>query len=164
MNEITCLLLICAVIFLGGIVLNWIVERVKTSRFTDSFKDSFSKTNLPILSLFQGDIKYNFIVDTGSTCNVINSAVLRKLKHSKMQYTGDVVVASGDKTEDNKFVNIAFISSSGETFVEDFVVLNLKDAIKDTEEELGEKIAGIIGNDFLSHYGKQISFKNYTIR
>ena len=32
MNEITCLLLICAVVFLGGIVINILVDRLKASK------------------------------------------------------------------------------------------------------------------------------------
>lgn len=164
MNEITCLLLICAVVFLGGIVINILVDKLKASKTAETFKEQFDKTNLPILSLYQGDKKYNFIVDTGSTCNVINTGVLKKLKHTKQSSIASTVTASGDVQHNNSVVNISFTSSRNEMFVEDFISLDIKEAIKSTEEELGEKIAGILGNEFLNHYSKQISFKDFTIK
>ena len=95
---------------------------------------------------------------------MINTGVLKRLKHTKQPSVASTVTASGDIQHNNSIVNISFTSSRKEVFVEDFIALDIKEAIKSTEEELGEKIDGILGNEFLNHYSKQISFKDFTIK
>ena len=164
MNELTCLLLISAVVFLGGLNLNFIIKTLIRNKHRESLKEQFDKTNLLILPLYQKDGKYNFVVDTGSTCNLIKPKLLRKLVHTKYKCDTETVIASGESISGGEVANIMFASPSGEVFVEDFIILDgLDAALKSTEKELGEKVAGILGTDFLRHYSKILDFNNCTI-
>lgn len=45
-----------------------------------SFDYTLNNTKLPIISIMIENIKINFIIDTGSTCNLIDSNVVEYLK------------------------------------------------------------------------------------
>ena len=66
---------VCVFGAIGMIVRKWI-HRIRTKI---SFEQSLKKSELIIIPLYNNGKKLNFVVDSGSTCNIINASVVGEL-------------------------------------------------------------------------------------
>lgn len=60
-------------------IINKLLGKPKDSM---SFMESMNLVNLPIVTFFQGDKRFNFLLDTGSNSSVIDKNVLKNIKHT----------------------------------------------------------------------------------
>ena len=154
MSEIYILLLISAIIVSAGLLFNWLTNKIHQSKYEEPFKERFLKTQLVIVSLYNNNKKFNFVVDTGSTCNIIDVKAVKKTKHEKFN-CDSAAVTFGGTIKQNKAARILF---------EDFKVMDLSGVMNWTDADLKEPIHGLLGTDFLNHYSKVIDFKEYLLR
>ena len=163
MSEIYILLLISAIIVSAGLLFNWLTNKIHQSKYEEPFKERFLKTQLVIVSLYNNNKKFNFVVDTGSTCNIIDVKAVKKTKHEKFN-CDSAAVTFGGTIKQNKAARILFESTNKEQFFEDFKVMDLSGVMNWTDADLKEPIHGLLGTDFLNHYSKVIDFKEYLLR
>ena len=71
-----------------AIIINGIEDYCKQkNRINMSFKEAMDLVELPVVTFYNGDKKFNFLLDTGATISVINSNILDNFTHEKVEYT-----------------------------------------------------------------------------
>ena len=117
-----------------------------------------NNTGLPIILV---DIKGKnlcFILDTGSTCSLIDSTVVEYFKDI-VEPIGDYCISGIDGTKRKADVVILPFNFEGYTYKPKFCVQPLSDAFKGIEENSGIQIHGLLGTDFLIENKWIIDFK-----
>ena len=62
-----------------------------------SFKQGFDLTELPIVTLQQGDKKLNFLLDTGSNNSIIDKNILEKIEYKRVNKQSNLFGIDGKK-------------------------------------------------------------------
>lgn len=135
-------------------IFNWLKK--PTTKI--SFQQAFDLTNLPVVTFKQGNDKYNFLLDTGSSDNIINSACLKNLKHEMYEGTSDLTGMDGikhtvcacDLTFSYKDVEYTYL----------YLIKDMKDAFGYIKQETGVTLHGIIGTKFFAQYKYILDFEN----
>ena len=119
-------------------------------------------TRLPLIPVEVKDKYLSFILDTGSTCSLIDSTVV--------EYFKDIVDPVGDYyvsgIEGNKhkvdMITLPF-TFEGQVYKPMFCVKPLLDTFKGIEDESGIQAHGLLGTDFLLENLWIIDFKEHII-
>lgn len=145
---------------LAVIVLAVIINGVEDVNRYDkmSFREAMDLTDLPIVTFYQGEERFNFLLDTGSTYSHISSSAAQRLKGEEKELVVSVIAVGGSRGSTstlatqlvykNKPYNV--ILCAGE---------HMDDAFEAVKKENGVQIHGIIGNDFLSQHNYIIDFE-----
>jgi hypothetical protein len=121
-----------------------------------SFREAMDLTNLPIVTFYQGNNKFNFLLDTGSTLSVINKDSLSSMIHHKSNKTGDLFGVDGVKREVS-YASINLVYKE-HTYKEEFQVLDMQEAINQIKADSGVNMIGIIGSEFFRKYKYILDF------
>ena len=109
-----------------------------------SLYHGLNQTKLPIIVIEIEDKHLCFILDTGSTCCLIDSNVVEYFKNKV-----DVVILP--------------FNFEGYTYKPKFCVQQLSDAFKEIAEDSGIQVHGLLGTDFLIENKWIIDFKELNI-
>ena len=120
------------------------------------------KAKLPIIPIEIKEQYLCFILDTGSTCNLIDSTVVEYFKDI-VEPIGDYCISGIDGTKHNVDVVILPFNFEGYTYKPKFCVQQLSDAFKEIEEDSGIQVHGLLGTDFLLENKWIIDFKELNI-
>ena len=104
-----------------------------------------------------------FILDTGSTCCLIDSNVVEYFK-GIVEPIGDYYISGIDGTRHKIDVVILPFNFEGHTYKSKFCVQPLLDVFKSIEEESGIQVHGLLGTDFLIENKWIIDFKSNEVR
>ena len=121
-----------------------------------SFKQAMDLTDLPIVTMFQGENKFNLLLDTGSTDNVIDSNVLSNIVHERIDYKGTLTGLDGIKS-DVSACNISFSYGERE-YPYTYLVRDMKPAFDMMKQDYGVTLHGIIGSKFFNKYRYVLDF------
>lgn len=122
-----------------------------------SFKESIDLTNLPVITLKQGNNKVNFLLDTGSTDSTINAGILNRLDYKKTEHLGNMFGFDG-KSVETTYVEMDFYYNKMQ-YKELFQVVDMSTAFNTIKEQSGVNIHGILGNSFFERYNYIIDFQ-----
>lgn len=147
-------LLILVLIVISAIIINGVEDCNRKDAM--SFREAMDLTNLPIVTFYQGDKKFNFLLDTGATLSVINQAALESITHTTTNETGELYGVDGVKRE----VSYASINLTykNKDYTEEFQVLDMQEAIDQVKAESGVNMVGIIGSEFFRKYKYVLDF------
>lgn len=129
---------------------------VKLNNKKISFKESLDLTDLPVITLSQGDKKFNFLLDTGSNDSILSKSASRKLKgtyadcHRTIEGLGSVNAHKACLSTlqyKNCSFDVEFLVSEGVT-----------EAFNSIKKATGVTIHGILGTKFLQKYSYIIDF------
>ena len=126
-----------------------------------SLKESLDLTGIPIVTFTQENVKYNFLLDTGSDISYINSKIVDNsaIKYEATDYkVAGFISAGGLSSSDIKIIDIPF-EYKRTSFKESFAVLDLTESFSQIKEENGVTLHGILGNTFFTKYGYILDFK-----
>ena len=126
-----------------------------------SLKESLDLTGIPIVTFTQENVKYNFLLDTGSDISYINSKIVDNsaIKYEATDYkVAGFISAGGLSSSDIKIIDIPF-EYKRTSFKESFAVLDLTESFAQIKEENGVTLHGILGNTFFTKYGYILDFK-----
>lgn len=160
------------ILFLAPFViwwLFWLGGEIRKLTTTKRLTKNFLSTNLAIISLYHNSRKLNFVVDSGSTCSIIDEAVfdeLSKCEHLKVEKTSCARITFSDTSDWDSFTtNIKMSDKKGKAniYEQQFYVSNLSSMLSWDKEEFGEKIHGVLGIDFLVKYGFTIDFSHLVM-
>lgn len=148
-------------IFLLFIITYWAIKYVEEAAIKRvnnrmSFKESLDLVGLPIITFTQGERKYNFILDTGSTLSVINEEAIRSINHITLDKKGSNYGCEGNIVSTD-FVKI-HIEYKNNIFEEEFQVVNLSKAFENIYNDYKVNIVGILGNSFFTRYKYILDF------
>lgn len=123
-----------------------------------SFKPGFQLTELPIITLFQGDNNFNFLLDTGSNDSIIDSNVLSRIEHEMLNVESNLYGMEGN-CQTVKRCNISLSYGESE-FPYEYLICNMKEAFGRIKAESGVTLHGIIGSKFFNKYKYILDFES----
>ena len=128
----------------------------------NTFEYGLQNIRLPIVSVKIEDNILCFILDTGSTCSLIDRNVVEYFKDIAKPI-GEYFINGIDGTKHKvDVVHLPFIINEKE-YQQDFCVKPLHDAFKDIENECGLQVHGLLGTDFLMENKCFIDFKEMIL-
>lgn len=123
-----------------------------------SFKESLQLTGLPIITLNSNGKTINFLLDTGSKFNVINSSELQHIEHRMLE---DNHYAHGIDGNMKQCMCCDMNLTYGNLkFNQTFDIMELDKAFNIIKNSSGVTIQGILGNDFFIKYKYILDFNN----
>lgn len=122
-----------------------------------------SKSQLPLILVEVKDKYLSFILDTGSTCSLIDSNVVEYFKDI-VEPVGDYYINGIEGTKHKVDMITLPFTFEGQTYKPKFCVKPLLNAFKGIEDESGIQIHGLLGTDFLLENQWIIDFKELKIR
>lgn len=137
------------------------VIKIRRRKDIMSLKESLDLTGIPIVTFTQENVKYNFLLDTGSDVSYINSKIVYNsaIKYEATDYKlAGFISAGGLSSSDIKIIDIPF-EYKRTSFKESFAVLDLTESFAQIKEENGVTLHGILGNTFFTKYGYILDFK-----
>lgn len=123
-----------------------------------SFGQGFALTELPVISLYQGETPFNFLLDTGSNDSIIDSNVLDKIKHEMSDKETKLFGMEGNRQTVKKCSII--VSHNGVDFPYEYLVCDMKEAFGNIKAETGVTLHGIIGSKFFNTYKYVLDFES----
>lgn len=159
---LACIFMTVTAAFIVTVIMD-IRKKKKTSL---TFKDSIHNTGLPIISLKlqipdKTFITYNFIVDTGSTVNVINTSYVKDLYSEDIKLNTELYGIGGNSGEAKKY-RLYFINDNN-LYSGEFVSKDLSSSLDYIEEITGYTIHGLVGTNFLEEFKYKIDFSKYQL-
>lgn len=128
-----------------------------------SLSYGLGKSQLPIILV---DVKGEylcFILDTGSTCSLIDSTVVEYFKDI-VEPVGDYFISGIEGTKHKVDMIILPFNFEGLVYKAKFCVRPLLDAFSGIEKESDIQIHGLIGTDFLLENQWIINFKEIKVQ
>ena len=116
--------------------------------FLHSLSYGLTQIGLPIIPVEVNNKKLCFILDTGSTCSLIDSSVVEYFKDI-VELVGDYCISGIEGTKHKVDIVALPFNFEGQTYKPKFCVKPLLDAFKSIENESGIQVQGLLGTDFL---------------
>lgn len=151
---------IILLVLLLAFSVNIIEKIIREKRDKISFKESMDLTDLPIITLYNGKTKINFLLDTGSNLSHINRSYLSNLEYQDLNVEQDTIGMEGNKVT-SKVCRIQVFYKENR-YEEEFVASDLDNAFNTIKQESGVQIHGILGNKFFEKYKYVLDFSNLT--
>lgn len=123
-----------------------------------SFQQSFDLTGLPIVTLQQGENKFNFLLDTGANNNIIDKRVLKDIEYTlNKDMKSNLSGLEGTKNVVD-ICNISF-SYKDKEFPFFYLINDMEVIFNDIKQTTGVTLHGILGSSFFNKYKYVIDFK-----
>lgn len=121
-----------------------------------SFAEGYHLTELPLITLFQGDKKFNFLLDTGSNNSIIDKNILDQIEHTNIDAKSNLFGLEGVSKE----VPICSITLShkGKDYKYEYLVCDMKAPFDSIKKDSGVNLHGIIGSKFFNTYKYVLDF------
>lgn len=121
-----------------------------------SFKQGFELTEMPIITLYQGDKKFNFLLDTGATQSIIDGNILDTIDHTVVNKKSTVYGFEGNPKE----VSICKITLSykDKDYEYEYLTCDMKNSFDNLKKETGVTLHGIIGSKFFNEFKYVLDF------
>lgn len=151
--EIICVLLMVVIIagFINNVEDCYYKKKKNKNVVNMSFKEAMDLVELPVVTFYNGNVKLNFLLDTGSNISQINASVLPLLDYKMIEdKTNAVIGIEGNKIQTG-FCEIS-ITYKNQEFTNDFCIHDLNEAFAIVKEESGVQIHGILGSLFFQKY------------
>ena len=118
-----------------------------------SFEETMTDVGIPIVTLKNGEKEFNFLLDTGSDISHIDSNIKDSLSDTE-EIKGDnlaVTTANGSIEGNSSWIRVP-LNYKKQSFIEDFMPLDLHDSFEVLKEDTGIQLHGILGGTFLRKY------------
>jgi hypothetical protein len=153
MIYVCSLTIILAIIIVAEIVRKY----SKKYKSKISFREALDLTGLPVITLFQNNKKFNFLLDTGSEGSVLNSIHLNNVENTPIKDKQMLIYGVGGTVE-AFYVSATF--TKNQDYDIEFMVADISEALNTVKSETGVTIHGIIGNNFFEKYKYVIDYKS----
>ena len=163
MTEIAIISFVALII---GIFSMWLytrdtyIVRVKKGTVID-FKSIMELTGVPMITFYQKDKKYNFIVDTGSNVSYINGT--SGIEYTPIGNSKETFIGAGGTSNSECTMGLVSLSRNGDNFDFNARVADLEAPFIDFQQTFGVKAHGLLGNDILRNKHYCIDFKECVI-
>lgn len=127
-----------------------------------SIINGLNKVQLPIIHVKIENKYLCFILDTGSTCSLIDSTVVEYFKDI-VEPVGDYCISGIEGTKHKVDIITLPFNFEGQAYKPKFCVRPLLDAFKSIEEENGIQVHGLLGTDFLLENQWIVDFRTLTL-
>lgn len=125
---------------------------------TMSFMESMNLVDLPVVTFFQENNRFNFLLDTGSTSCVINKSVLSKLDYKvKSRGSSTLMGMDGIKHDVDTCEISLFYKEKEYTF--DYLIQDMSAPFDNIKQTSGVVVHGILGSKFFNKFKYVLDFK-----
>lgn len=139
-----------------GYTVNLCESRIKRNNRRMSFRESMDLAEMPVVTFYQEDKKFNFLLDTGSNFSHISKEAVKNIKGEMINATA---VVSGIGEGVTSALCRTVLNYKGSIYNIDLNVTDhLTNAFAAIKSETGVQIHGIIGNQFLQKYKYILDF------
>ena len=128
-----------------------------------SLSHGLTSIGLPTIPVEVNNKKLCFILDSGSTCSLIDSTVVEYFKDI-VEPVGDYCISGIEGTKHKVDIVTLPFNFEGQIYKPKFCVKPLLDAFSSIEEESGIQVQGLLGTDFLLENKWIIDFKELKIQ
>jgi hypothetical protein len=153
--SIVILLVILLSVFINGVE-DYCRKKDRKSKM--SFREAMDLVELPVVTFYNGSTKLNFLLDTGSNLNVINSSNLDSLQYTKVEGSGTVHGMEGTAIEVD-YISMEFTHNNN-PYTSTFQVVDMQEAFDKVKKESGVQIHGILGSLFFHEYEYILDFES----
>lgn len=122
-----------------------------------SFKAGFDLTDLPVVTFHQGDKRFNFLLDTGSNCNIIDKNILSEIKSKPVQSNDTLFGLEGHKTAVDKCEITLYFNDKGYTY--DYIINDMSEPFGHLKADNGVTLHGILGSRFFNKFKYVLDFE-----
>ena len=146
-------------ILLFGILCTTFVHlayRDKLAKENMSFVETMSLTGLPIATFTHGDKTYNFILDTGSNCSIIDERYAQEMSYDKIPDSHRVYGLSAVSKEGG--FGVFHLNYKGKEYDVECEILDMKPTFDKMKACYGVTLHGVLGSDFLRAYRYVLDF------
>lgn len=123
-----------------------------------SFMEGLNLTGLPVVTLFNNNRAFNFVLDTGSYHSIINEEVLKHCEHEKSDIMADLAGIDGVIHKDQKIVHMT-LQYKDKNLPAKFIVSDLSGVFNQIKKETGVHLHGLLGSDFFRENKYIIDYK-----
>ena len=123
-----------------------------------SFMESMNLIGLPIVTFFQGDKKFNFLLDTGSNRSIIDENILPQIKHGDIRKTNSSLTGLGGTYENLCMCSLSFYYKDKEYSYDEYLIQDMKCAFDSIKKESGVNLHGILGAGFFNKFKYILDF------
>lgn len=121
-----------------------------------SFKQGMDLTDLPVITLYQGSKRFNLLLDTGSSDNIIDSNILEGIKHKPIDTKSNLFGLEGIKvTVPMCEITLSYMDNDYEY---EYLIKDMKEAFTQLKKSTGVSLHGIIGSKFFNTYKYVLDF------
>ena len=157
------ILILTGIAALSSIV-NIFMTRRNTPQDSISIK-KYMKGDLPVITLTNNGIAFNFLIDTGSNISHICSSAAALIEHQHISKDNEVKVAGLGSI--NQGITICSATFKDTLSKEYEINLSISEDLENTAKYIKEvtdiEIHGLLGTDFLQKYKYVIDFKALEI-
>lgn len=121
-----------------------------------SFRETMDLTDMPIVTFYQGDKKFHFLLDTGSNKSIIDSSILNKVEHGEEKSEASLFGLDGVKRE-VKACEITF-SYKDKEFSYDYIITDMSAPFGEVKKSTGAELNGILGALFFKKFRYILDF------
>ena len=150
------ILTIVAVLVIGYTI-NLCEDRIKRNNRKMSFREAMDLAEMPVVTFYQGDKKFNFLLDTGSNYSHISKEAAKEIQGETIEAQAKV---SGIGEGTTSGVCRTTLSYKGVNYDIDLSITDhLTDAFAAIKTETGVQVRGLIGNQFFQKHKYVLDFE-----
>ena len=156
------IVLLIIVLLLGFMVLDMNRKLKKQYKYEINFLKELKAVRVPLVKLKVGGLSAYFLLDTGSTINIIRTKYLEKVGASVIKdKSSAVLTASGEMAQNESFQEEVFHNKKSFGFNE-FSVSDLS-LFDDEDINKGYEIAGLLGSKFFQEHKWTVDFDKMVV-
>ena len=145
-----------------AILINGIEDYNEKNRLNkESFANTSGEMKFPIITFSNNNRLFNFLIDTGASYSVIDSAILDEFDYKVIEDAKGTTYGI-----DGNLVNVSYILANlklgNNEFKEAFQVMRVP-AFDNLKEKNNIIIVGILGSVFLDRYNFMVDFSDYNL-
>lgn len=125
------------------------------------FHQGFDLTGLPVVTLYQGDKKLNFLLDTGATLSIIDSNIIDTLNYKPINEGGTILsgIEGKPKNVNSCIVEFSYKNTNYETV---FLSYDMSPSFSRIKNNSGVTLHGILGSEFFRRFQYILDFAELT--
>ena len=121
-----------------------------------SFKAGFDLTDMPVITLYQGNKKFNFLLDTGSTDSIIDSNILKEIDYKVKNAVSNLFGMEGQTKQVKSCEITLYFGNKGYTY--NYLINDMSQAFGQIKDSTGVNLHGIIGSKFFNKFRYVLDF------
>ena len=121
-----------------------------------SFRQGYDLTELPIITLYQGDKKLNFLLDTGSNNSIIDKSVIKDLEYKTTESQSDLSGLGAVKTRVPIYE--VTLNHDDQYYTYQYLIADMKGPFDDIKNSTGVALHGILGSKFFDEFRYVLDF------
>lgn len=122
-----------------------------------SFKQGFDLTELPVVTLYCGDRKLNFLLDTGSNNCIIDSNALKDIQYENIDDESELFGIDGNIVR-TKMCRIK-LTYKNTDYEFDYIINDMSQCFGNIKKDTGVTLHGLIGSSFFNKFKYVLDFE-----